>query len=128
MLITLRHLTFPKKLNLQKEKKAQQKVRKKLQKKRNPKKSSSKKAPAKKKSSQPLQTLSKELQAVVGEEKLSRPEVVKRTWDYIKAHNLQDPKNKRLIVPDEKLAKVFGSKQAIDMMKLSGILGKHFKK
>jgi len=87
-----------------------------------------KKATTKKKkpSNQPLQTLSKELQAVVGEEKLSRPETVKKMWEYIKAHDLQDPKNKRLIVPDAKLAKVFGSKEPLDMMKLSGALGKHF--
>jgi len=91
-------------------------------------KKAKKKTTAKKKkpSSQPLQTLSKELQAVLGEETLSRPETVKKMWDYIKANNLQDPKNKRLIVPDAKLAKVFGSKEPVDMMKLSGILGKHF--
>lgn len=96
-----------------------------------PKGKKAKKATAKKKkagSSQPLQTLSKELQAVVGEEKLSRPETVKKMWDYIKENKLQDPKNKRLIVPDAKLAKVFGSKEPVDMMKLSGLLGKHFKK
>ena len=90
-----------------------------------------KKAPAKKKkkktSNQPSLTLSKELAAVLGEEKLSRPEVIKKTWDYIKQHNLQDPKNKRHIVPDAKLAKVFGSKEAVDMMKLSGLLNKHLK-
>ncbi|HSW73458.1 MAG TPA: type I DNA topoisomerase, partial [Chlamydiales bacterium] len=70
-------------------------------------------------------SLSPELKAVVGDEELSRPEVIKRMWDYIKEHKCQDPKNKRLIVPDAKLAKVFGSKTPIDMMKLSGILGKH---
>ncbi|MCX6990524.1 MAG: type I DNA topoisomerase [Chlamydiae bacterium] len=93
-----------------------------------PKEKKAKKAVTKKKkpSNQPLQNLSKELQAVVGEEKLSRPETVKKMWEYIKAHDLQDPKNKRLIVPDAKLAKVFGSKEPLDMMKLSGALGKHF--
>lgn len=70
-------------------------------------------------------SLSPELKAVVGDEELSRPEVIKRMWDYIKEHKCQDPKNKRLIVPDAKLAKIFGSKTPIDMMKLSGILGKH---
>ncbi|MBM3208451.1 MAG: type I DNA topoisomerase, partial [Chlamydiae bacterium] len=79
-------------------------------------------------SSQPKLNLSKELSAVVGETQLSRPETVKKVWEYIKEHDLQDSKNKRLIVPDAKLAKVFGSKDPIDMMKLSGILGKHFEK
>ncbi len=83
-------------------------------------------AKAKKKSNQPALALSKELQAVVGAKELSRPDVVKKIWEYIKANNCQDPKNKRMIVPDEKLAKVFGSKKPIDMLKLAGVLNKHF--
>ncbi len=81
---------------------------------------------AKPKRTQPALKLSPALQEVVGEKELSRPEVTKKVWEYIKAHNLQDPKNKRLIVPDAKLAKVFGSKASLDMMKLSGVLNKHF--
>lgn len=87
-----------------------------------------KKAPSKKAKptrKQTAYTLSKELSAVVGESELSRPEVTKKLWEYIKAHNLQSSKNKRLIVPDAKLAKVFGSKEALDMMKLAGVLSKH---
>jgi DNA topoisomerase-1 len=86
------------------------------------------KAPAAKKRAartQRAKRLSPELQAIVGAAELSRPEVIKRVWDYIKAHNCQDPKNKRLIVPDGPLAKLFGSKAPLDMMKLSGVLGKH---
>jgi DNA topoisomerase-1 len=82
----------------------------------------------KKTSSQPALKLSKELSLVVGEEKLSRPEVTKKIWEYIKKHDLQDPKNKRLIRPDANLAKVFGSKDPIDMMKIAGALKKHFLK
>lgn len=72
-----------------------------------------------------LYTLSSELQAIVKEEKLSRPEVVKKMWEYIKKHNCQDKKNKRLIIPDIKLAKIFGSKEPIDMLKLAGLLTPH---
>ena len=72
-----------------------------------------------------LYTLSSELQVIVKEEKLSRPEVVKKMWEYIKKHNCQDKKNKRLIIPDAKLAKVFGSKEPIDMLKLAGLLTPH---
>ncbi|MBS0628737.1 MAG: type I DNA topoisomerase [Verrucomicrobia bacterium] len=81
-------------------------------------------ATKKKKSGQPKKTLSKDLAALVGETELSRPETVKHVWDYIKKHELQDPKNKRIINPDAKLAKVIG-KKPIDMMKLSGLLGEH---
>ncbi len=91
------------------------------------KKSASKKKTTRKKSTtsnQPKKALSKDLQAVVGEKELSRPEVVKKMWEYIKKHDLQDPKNKRKIIPDAKLAKVIG-KDPVDMMKLAGLLGKH---
>lgn len=95
-----------------------------------PKKAPKAKAPAKKKTArtQPTHKLSKELAAIVGTTELARTEVVKKVWDYIKAHNCQDPKNKRLIVPDAPLAKVFGNKEPLDMMKLSGVLNKHIQK
>jgi DNA topoisomerase I len=69
--------------------------------------------------------LSPELAAVVGAKELTRGEVTKKVWEYIKAKDLQDPNNKRLIVPDNKLEKVFGHSESIDMMKLAGILSKH---
>jgi DNA topoisomerase-1 len=80
----------------------------------------------KSKRTQPAYTLSKELQAIVGESQLSRPEVTKKIWDYIKANKLQDPKDKRNIVPDSKLAKVIG-KKPVNMMKLAGLLNQHIK-
>ena len=43
---------------------------------------------------------SPELAAVIGAEPVARPEAVKKMWEYNKAHNLQDPKDKRTIVAD----------------------------
>lgn len=71
--------------------------------------------------------LSEELQAVVGSGEMSRPEITKAIWAYIKKHDLQDPKNKRKIIPDAKLAKVFGSKAPLDMFQLASVIGKHLK-
>ncbi len=68
---------------------------------------------------------SKELAAVIGSEKVTRGETIKKVWIYIKENNLQDPNDKRQIVPDKKLEAVFGSKESISMFRLSGILGKH---
>ena len=69
--------------------------------------------------------LSEDLQAVCGgSKKLTRPQIVKKLWDYIKAHKCQDEKNKRMIVPDKKLAPVIGNKP-VDMLKLAGCLSKH---
>jgi len=72
------------------------------------------------------QTLSKELADVVGEKKLSRGQVTKKIWEYIKKNNCQDPSNKRTIIPDEKLAKVFGSTEPVDMFQMARLLSKHF--
>ncbi len=67
---------------------------------------------------------SAQLAAVIGSEPVARPEAVKKMWDYIKAHNLQDPQDKRTIVADDKLRAVFG-KDRIGMFELAGVLGQH---
>jgi upstream activation factor subunit UAF30 len=69
-------------------------------------------------------TPSAELAAVIGATPVARTEAVKQIWDYIKANNLQNPANKRNILADAKLAKVFG-KNEVTMFELTGILGKH---
>ena len=69
-------------------------------------------------------SLSPELQAIVGNKKLTRPQIVKGLWEYIKSKKLQDPKSKRMIVPDAKLSEVLG-KKPIDMLKMAGLLNKH---
>jgi upstream activation factor subunit UAF30 len=58
----------------------------------------------------PLQ-LSPELADLVGAKKgetLSRPEVVKRIWAYLKTNKLQDPENKQYFTPDAKMVPIFG--------------------
>jgi DNA topoisomerase-3 len=64
------------------------------------------------------------LAAVIGDGTYARTEVVKKIWDYIKAHNLQDPADKRSIRADGKLQAVFG-KDSATMFELAGIIGKH---
>merc|ERR1712035_206210 len=44
-------------------------------------------------------------------EKLSRPEVVKRLWAYIKEKKLQDPENKQYFFPDKKMEPIFGKER-----------------
>ena len=64
------------------------------------------------------------LAEIVGSKPLPRTQVVSKIWDYIKKHNLQNPKNKRNIIADDKLAKLFGKKE-VTMFELAGIVGKH---
>ncbi len=87
-----------------------------------------KKAKTKRKSglTQTTYSLSPELQEIVGAKKLTRPQVVKQLWVYIKKHKLQDSKNRRMINPDKKLSEVIG-KKSVDMLKLAGLLSKHIK-
>ncbi len=73
---------------------------------------------------QPMQ-ISEELAAIVGRGPMPRTEVTKKLWAYIKAHKCQDAKNKRNINPDDKLAKVFGSKKAVNMFEMTKLVGKH---
>ena len=67
------------------------------------------------------------LAEIVGQGPMPRTEVTKKVWEYIKKHKLQDPNNKRNIVPDAKLAKVLGSNQPIDMFKMTSKIAKHIK-
>ena len=87
-----------------------------------------KKTGAKRKSGlvQKTYSLSPELQDVCGAKSLTRPQVVKKLWVYIKAHKCQDTKNRRMINPDHKLSLVIG-KKPVDMLKLAGCLSKHIK-
>ncbi len=69
-------------------------------------------------------TPSAALAAVIGSEPVARAQVIKKLWDYIKAHGLQDATNKRNINADAKLLAVFGKPQ-VTMFELAGIVGKH---
>ena len=69
--------------------------------------------------------LTEVLEEVVGKGPMPRTEVTKKLWDYIKKNNLQDPSNKRNIVPDAKLSKVFGTNEPVDMFKMTSLVSKH---
>lgn len=69
-------------------------------------------------------TPSAALAAVVGADPLPRTEVISKLWVYIKAHDLQEPTNKRLINADAKLKKVFDKPQ-VSMFEMAGLIGKH---
>jgi chromatin remodeling complex protein RSC6 len=73
----------------------------------------------------PLQP-SQELAAVVGVGPIPRGEVVSKVWDYIKKNNLQNPDNKREILADDTLQKVFG-KDKVTMFEMNKYLAQHLK-
>ncbi len=67
-------------------------------------------------------TLSADLEAVVGKGPLTRGEVVKKIWDYIKKHDLQNPENRRNILADEKLKPLFGGKGEVTMFEMTKLV------
>ncbi len=69
--------------------------------------------------------VSEALAKVVGNGPLPRSEVVKKLWDYIKKHDLQDPKNKRNINADENLKAVFDGKSMVNMFEMTKLVSKH---
>ena len=69
--------------------------------------------------------LSEELEAVIGKGPLSRGEVVKKIWVYIKKHDLQNPANKRNIFADDLLKPIFGGKKEVTMFEMTKLVNKH---
>lgn len=68
--------------------------------------------------------LSDTLTDFLGERELPRTQVVKSMWDYIKKNNLQDQTNKRKIICDDTLRKIFGVDDT-DMFQMNKLLSKH---
>jgi upstream activation factor subunit UAF30 len=68
-----------------------------------------------------------DLAAVVGNQAQPRTEVTKKIWAYIKKNNLQDPNERRMIVADDKLKKVFGGKSRVSMFEMTKHVNNHLK-
>jgi upstream activation factor subunit UAF30 len=56
-------------------------------------------------------------------DQLSRPQVVKKIWEHIKANDLQDPSDKRQIRCDEPMQAVF-KQDKVHMFTMNKLLGK----
>lgn len=71
-------------------------------------------------------TPSAELADLVGAAPLPRTAAVSKLWEHIKNNNLQDPKDKRQILADAKLKKIFG-KDKVSMFEMNKHLAAHLK-
>ncbi len=69
-------------------------------------------------------TPSADLAAITGSDPLPRSQVVSKMWDYIRSNNLQNPANKREIVADDKLKKIFGTDRC-SMFEMNKHLSRH---
>ena len=69
-------------------------------------------------------TPSADLAAITGSDPLPRSQVVSKVWDHIRKNNLQNPQNKREILADDKLKKIFG-KDRCSMFEMNKHLSRH---
>ncbi|KAG9564222.1 SWIB-domain-containing protein, partial [Aureobasidium melanogenum] len=68
--------------------------------------------------------LSEPLSALLGETQLSRPQTVKKIWEYVKSKDLQDPSDKRQIVCDDAMRAVFKTDR-VHMFTMNKILNQN---
>ena len=69
-------------------------------------------------------TPSADLAAITGSDPLPRSQVVSKMWDYIRSNKLQNPENKREIMADDKLKKIFGTDRC-SMFEMNKHLSRH---
>lgn len=72
-------------------------------------------------------TPDEDLAKVVGSDPLPRTELTRKLWEYIRAHNLQDPKAKTFINADENLRSVFGGRERVTMFEMTKLVSSHVK-
>ncbi|KAG9075339.1 hypothetical protein FS749_013011, partial [Ceratobasidium sp. UAMH 11750] len=68
--------------------------------------------------------LSPAMAEFTGASALSRPQIVKKMWDHIKANNLQNPADKREILCDDAMQQVFGVNR-INMFQMNKLISNH---
>ncbi|CAH0478573.1 unnamed protein product [Peronospora belbahrii] len=74
-----------------------------------------------------LYKLSPSLSHLLGKSELTRPAAVKEFWAYVKQHELQDPKDGRVIHPNQEMRDVFRVDQ-IGLTQVMGLISKHLEK
>ena len=72
-------------------------------------------------------TLSPGLAEIVGGSTMTRADLTKKIWAYIKKNGLQDQKNRRNINADAKLKPIFGGKGTVSMFEMTKLVNKHVK-
>ncbi|KAL3672169.1 hypothetical protein V7S43_002832 [Phytophthora oleae] len=71
--------------------------------------------------------LSPSLSHLLGKNALTRPAAIKEFWAYVKQHELQDPKDGRVIHPNKEMKDVFRVDQ-IGFTQVMGLVSKHLEK
>lgn len=70
-------------------------------------------------------TPSPELAHVIGSKPMSRGDAMRKLWDYIKKHDLQDPNNRRVVRADDNLRPIFDGNDSLTMFEMTAYVSKH---
>lgn len=70
--------------------------------------------------------VSPEMANLVGVPEISPTVALMHIWAHIKCYNLQDPENKKIVVCDEKLKKIFQGKDRVEFREIEGLITPHF--
>lgn len=68
--------------------------------------------------------LDDDLADFMGKRSAPRTMILKKIWDYVKKHDLQDPKDKRTVIPDDRLEPILGSRP-VSMFKMMSKINDH---
>ncbi len=50
---------------------------------------------------------------------------MREVWSYIRQHGLQDPRDRRMINPDDRLRRVFGNQKQVSMFEMAKLVSRH---
>ena len=67
------------------------------------------------------------LAAIVGSQPLTREELTKKLWNYIKKHGCQDKKNRPIINADDLLRPIFNGKSQVSMVQMAKLVSMHLR-
>lgn len=68
------------------------------------------------------------LAKVVGSQPLTRSEITKKVWDYVKKNNLQDSQNRRMINADDTMRPIFNGQDQVSMFEMTKLVNQHVTK
>jgi upstream activation factor subunit UAF30 len=69
-----------------------------------------------------------QLARVVGSQPMTRSEITKRVWDYVKKNNLQDSQNRRMINADSTMRPIFNGQDQVSMFEMTKLVNQHVSK
>jgi chromatin remodeling complex protein RSC6 len=69
-----------------------------------------------------------QLGKIVGNQPMTRSEITKKVWDYVKKNNLQDSKNRRMINADDTMRPIFNGQSQVSMFEMTKLVNQHVSK